>query len=156
MTARTISVCLIAALMLAITVPAYSQEQNLQDAIERYLRKQGPIDEKPKQVMADLDGDGRPEAIVTYCIDENLPGGKNQGANNPANAHCDLAVFKQIKSQWGVVGKMNMGQGKLREIKEGKIYVEALVFGPKDPLCCPSQTRVARLGLVNGKLSQIR
>jgi hypothetical protein len=147
------AVCLLA---LLIAHPVYAQQRDLREAIKAYVLQQGPLDEKPTQVMADLDGDGRPEAIVTFCVDENMPGGKNAGANNPANVHCSLVVFKQAKEQWGVVAKMSLGQGKLREIKGGNIYVETLTFGPKDPLCCPSQKRAATFSLSGGKLIQTR
>jgi hypothetical protein len=148
-----VAFCLFA---LLVALPAYPQQRNLQEAIKGYVSKQGPLSEKPTQVMADLDGDGRPEAIVTFCIDENMPGGKNAGANNPANVHCALAVFKQTSDQWGVVAKMNLGQGKLREVKGGKIFVETLTFAASDPLCCPSQKRVAAFELRSGKLIQTR
>jgi hypothetical protein len=143
-------------LLLLVAVPAYSQQRDLPAAIKGYVSKQGPLGEKPTQVMADLDGDGQPEAIVTFCIDDNMPGGKNAGADNPANVHCALAVFKQTNDQWGVVAKMNLGQGKLREVKGGKIFVETLTFAASDPLCCPSQKRVAPFELRSGKLIQTR
>jgi hypothetical protein len=150
---RTLAVafCLLASL---VALPAYPQQRDLQEAIKDYLSKQGPLSEigKPTQVMADLDGDGRQEAVVTFCIDENLPGGKNARANNPDNIHCTLSVFKQSKDQWGVVAKMSLGQGKLREIRGGKIYVETLAFGARDPLCCPSQKLVSTFELRNGIL----
>jgi hypothetical protein len=138
-----------------VAIPAYAQQSDLQQAIKSYISKQGPLSEKLTLVMADLDGDGGSEAIVTFCIDENMPGGKNAGANNPANVHCDLTVFRQTNEQWGVVAKMNLGQGKLVRITAGKIYIEKLAFGPGDPLCCPSQKRVATFGLRDGKLIRI-
>ena len=136
--------------------PAYAQQQGLQQAIKAYVSKQGPLGAKPTQVMADLDGDGRPEAIVTFCVDESAPGGKMEGANNPASVHCTLAVFKQTKDRWAFVAKIDLGQGELREIKGGKIKVETLTYSPNDPLCCPSQKRVAAFELKGGKLIPAR
>jgi hypothetical protein len=141
---------------LLIAGPAYAQQPALQGAIKGYLSKQGPLNDKPAQVMADLDGDGQAEAIVTFCIDENAPGGKNAGASNPANVHCALAVFKQTGGQWGVVAQMNLGQGRLRGIAGGKITVETLTYRPSDPLCCPSQKRVGTFGLKDGKLVKVQ
>jgi hypothetical protein len=141
---------------LLVAFPAYPQQHNLQNAIKGYLSKQGPLSDKPAQVMADLDGDGRPEAIVTFCIDENAPGGKYAGANNPVNGHCALAVFKQTQDQWGFVAQLNLGQGTLREVKGGKIYVEILTFRPSDPLCCPSQKHAATFALKDGKLVKVQ
>ena len=137
---------------LLVAFPAYPQQHNLQEAIKVYLSKQGPLNDKPAQVMADLNGDGQAEAIVTFCIYDSAPGGKMEGANNPASVHCALSVFKQTGDQWGFVAQMNLGQGTLREVKGGKIYVETLTFGPNDPLCCPSQKHAAAFTLKDGKL----
>ena len=75
-----------------------------------------------------------------------------EGANNPASVHCAVAVFKKTQDQWGFVAQMNLGQGTLREVKGGTIYVETLTFGPNDPLCCPSQKHAAAFALKDGKL----
>src|ERR1700674_5724049 len=97
MMSKTTALSLAVGLLSLVALPAYPQQRDLQGAIKAYVSKQGPLSEKPTQVMADLDGDGHPEAIVTFCIDENMPGGKNEGANNPANVHCHLSVFRQTK-----------------------------------------------------------
>jgi len=134
---------------------ATAQNPAFSDAIRIFVSSQGPLSEKPKQVMQDLDGDGLPEAIVKYCVDQNMPGGKFAGANNPANAHCGLAVFKQSAGKWNVVSNLNIGHGDLRDVRGGVIYLEALVHGPKDPLCCPSLRKEAHLAMRNGTLVKV-
>ena len=152
---RRLLPCLLA-LGLVIGCPAQAQDDGLSAAIKAHLPKKGAKPDVGKPIMADLDGDGRAEAVVRYCIDENEPGGKFAGANNPSNVHCHLAVFENAQSGWHALGQMGLGQGEVRGVKNGVIYVETLTFGPKDPLCCPSQKRVARLALKNKRLVQVR
>lgn len=106
--------------------------------------------------MADLDGDKSDEAVVAFCIDENLAGGASAGASNPANVHCELAVFTLKKGQWVAVGKAELGQGDVTQVKAGVIHAESINYAPKDPLCCPSLKRSIRFGLKGGKLVRLR
>lgn len=34
------------------------------------------------------------QMLVSFCVDENLKGDTNVGASNPANVHCEMALFK--------------------------------------------------------------
>src|SRR5882724_6553769 len=61
-----------------IATHAYGQESGLQEAIQRHLAKHGPVVEAPRTLMADLDGNGNAEAVVSYCINENPEVGKIQ------------------------------------------------------------------------------
>ena len=128
----------------------------LQEAIRLHIAKQGPVSEQPKPTMADLDGDKRDEAVVAYCIDENLPGGANAGASNRANVHCELAVFALRNGQWALLGKAELGQGEVKEVNAGIIHAESIKYAPKDPLCCPSLKRAVRFGLKAGKLVRVK
>ena len=138
-----------------IATHAYGQESGLQEAIRHHLAKQGPVVEAPRTVMADLDGNGNAEAVVSYCINEN-PRGKNAGASNPTKVHCTVTVFIQKDARWIGAGQVKLGLGKVRDVRGGVIYAESVNFGPNDPLCCPSRKVSRRLGLKNGKLIQLR
>jgi hypothetical protein len=139
-----------------IATHAYAQDSILQQAIQHHVARQGPVMEPPRTQMAELDRKGSAEAVVSYCINENAPGGKNAGANNPANVHCAVTVFTQKPGHWVSAGQARLGQGKVRDVKSGVIYVESVTFGPNDPLCCPSRRVTRRLGLKNGKLVQLK
>ena len=141
---------------LAAGAPAYAQDAALHAAIKAHLPKKGPAPEFGKPIMADLDGDGRPEAVVRYCINESDPGGKFEGANNASTVHCHVAILENGNGRWRALGEAAIGQGEVREVKNGVIYVETLSYKPKDPLCCPSQKRVARLAVKNKRLVQLR
>jgi hypothetical protein len=138
-----------------IATHAYGQESGLQEAIRHHLPKQAPVVEAPRTVMADLDGNGNAEAVVSYCINEN-PRGKNARASNPAKVHCTVTVFIQKDARWIGAGQVKLGLGKVRDVRGGVIYAESVNFGPNDPLCCPSRKVSRRLGLKNGKLIQLR
>ena len=145
------------ALFTTSLIAASAQAPNaLGEAIRRHIAKQGPVSDQPRPIMADLDGDKKDDAVVAYCIDENLPGGANAGASNPANVHCELAVFAPKNGQWVLVGKAELGQGDVQEVKAGVIHAESVTYTPKDPLCCPSRKRAIRFGLKAGKLVQLR
>ena len=133
-----------------------AQDSALQQAIQHHVARQGPVMEPPRTQMAELDRKGSAEAVVYYCINENAPGGKNAGANSPANVHCAVTVFTQKTGQWVSLGQTRLGQGKVRDVKSGVIHVESVTFGPNDPLCCPSRKVTRRLGLKNGKLVQLK
>ena len=146
-----------AALVAMVLITASAETPRaLQQAIRSYIARQGPVSEQPKPIMADLDGDKNEEAVVAFCIDENLPGGGNAGASNPANVHCELAVFALKNGQWVTLGQTTLGQGDVREVKAGVIHAESITYAPKDPLCCPSRKRPMRFGLKAGKLVPLR
>ena len=141
----------------AIAASADAQARNsLQEAVRLHIAKLGPVSEQPKPTMADLDGDKKDEAVVAYCIDDNLPGGANAGASNPANVHCELAVFALRNGQWALLGKAELGQGDVKEVKAGIIHAESIKYSAKDPLCCPSLKRSVRFGLKAGKLVRVK
>jgi hypothetical protein len=139
-----------------IAAHVYAQDSALQQAIQNHVARQGPVTEPPRTQMAELDRGGSAEAVVSYCINENAAGGRNAGANNPANLSCAVTVFAQKTGQWVSVGQARLGQGKVRDVKGGVIHVESVTFGPNDPLCCPSRKVTQRLGLKNGKLVRLK
>jgi hypothetical protein len=141
--------------VMVLATHADGQENGLQEAIRRHLANQGPVVEAPRTVMADLNGNGNAEAVVSYCINEN-PRGKNAGASNPAKVHCTVTVFIRKDGRWIGAGQVKLGLGKVRDVRGGVIYAESVNFGPNDPLCCPSRKVSRRLGLKNGKLIQLR
>ena len=76
--------------------------------------------------------------MVSYCIDENLKGGKNEGASNPANVHCEVALFNR-KTKWVFANSVSIGQGSIREFSRSIVKGENITYEPEDPLCCPSK-----------------
>jgi hypothetical protein len=114
-----------------------SAASTLPTAVAAHLKREGPVinrelfqTEEPRKQLA-----------VYYCVDENLPGGKNEGASNPANVHCNVALFNRRGTSWAFANKRSLGQGKVVAFKHGIITAQSLTYKPDDPLCCPSVTR---------------
>jgi hypothetical protein len=145
-------ICATVLLVFILAPIVFSQNRKLEQAIDRYTKQRGPITDKPKPLMADLNGDAVEEAVVSYCVDDNQPGGANAGASNPANVHCHVVVFGLKDAQWVEMGQQDLGQGDVKGVRNGMILAQSVTYAPKDPLCCPSRQKSLRLGLRNGKL----
>src|SRR5438094_851751 len=88
-------VLLVASSLVVGPEAALAQDTGLEQAIQRHLTAQGPVAKQKAPIMADLDGDGKEEAVLYYCIDRNVG-----SANNPANYFCEFAVFRQRNGAW--------------------------------------------------------
>ncbi len=89
-----------------IATHAYGQESGLQEAIQRHLAKHGPVVEAPRTLMADLDGNGNAEAVVSYCClhpERRAMGWSRAGKIRPGKGsrcqkRCDLCRVSQLWS----------------------------------------------------------
>lgn len=122
---------------------------NTPPEIVHYLKKQGPVIER--RVFQT----GAPDQIVVnFCVDENLKGGANEGASNPANVHCEVALFNK-KGKWVFANQVFIGQGSIREFANGRVLGESVTYAPEDPLCCPSKKKPLAFSTEGGKLVAI-
>lgn len=122
-------------LFLAIAVGASSAvfpANNIPQEIARFLKKQGPVIKH--RVFRSSSSN---QIVVSFCIDENFKRGANAGASNPANVHCEVALFNKQKN-WAFANQAFLGQGTVREFANDKVLVESVTYAPEDPLCCPS------------------
>lgn len=138
----------------AITTVAATQVmagENTPAEVIRYLQKQGPV------IEYKLFHSERPFAqlVVSYCIDENLEGGKNEGASNPANVHCEVALFNR-RSSWVFASRASIGQGSIQEFKDGVVRGNVISYASEDPLCCPSKENEIVFKTLGGKLVESR
>jgi hypothetical protein len=117
------------------------------EEIAQYLKSQGPI-VKGRIYCAELP---REQIVVYYCVDENLKGGKSEGASNPANAGCEIALFNKTQN-WVFADRLNLGQGNVRTFKNGSLIVESVDYQNGDPLCCPSMKRKFAITTSDGRL----
>jgi hypothetical protein len=121
--------------------------------IERFLRKQGPVVDR---ALLRSEGGSDNQIVVNFCIDENLKGGKSAGAGNPANAHCEMALFFNRKGKWVFANQVSLGQGGILAFKDGVVKAEAVTYGPKDAPCCPSNRTAMVFSTAKGKLTRSR
>jgi hypothetical protein len=93
---------------------------------------------------------------VYYCVDENLKGGKNEGANNAANTHCAIALFNRGRSgRWAFGDEIAVGRGDIQDFSNGVVSGESVSYGLDDLLCCPSKRAKIRFNSGGGKLVRI-
>jgi hypothetical protein len=143
----------VAALIVTPTVSADSlADTALRDTIKQYVSAQGPVRGDPTVILADMGGDAALEAVVSFCIDENAPGGSSEGASNPANAWCAVSVFSKSGGAWKHTARADLGQGEVKGAKAGVVTVESVTYAKDDPLCCPSVRKTLHLGLRRGQL----
>jgi hypothetical protein len=117
-------------------------------AVARYLKQQGPvIREQVFQVS-----EPREQLALWYCVDENLKGGQNEGASNPANVHCHVALFNRKADSWAFANRRSLGQGKVLDFANGTVTAQSVTYKSEDGLCCPSNIRQLSLATVDGKL----
>lgn len=114
--------------------------------ISRYLKKQGPVIEH--RIFRSEASD---QIVVRFCVDENRKGGANEGASNPANVHCEVALFNK-KGKWVFANQVFIGQGSIREYSSGMVRGESVTYAPEDPLCCPSKKKPLVFSTAGGKL----
>lgn len=115
--------------------------------IAHYLKSQGPVIEH-KIFRA---SEPREQIVLYFCVDENLKGGATEGGNNPANVHCDVALFNR-EAKWVFANRVFIGQGSIQEFTGGVVKGEAVTYAPEDPLCCPSKKSKVVLTTSGGKL----
>ena len=125
------------------------RDLSLGDVVRDYLSAQGPITRVAPLQKSDLDGDGRPEAILDYCVNDIGPGDDNEGASNPANIDCHVAIFGETKRHWKIEDSAELGQGKIQKVQHGIIYVDRLDYADNDPLCCPTKHLYLKYSFIN-------
>jgi hypothetical protein len=95
------------------------------------------------------------QLAVRYCIDENLEGGKNEGASNPANVHCEVALFIG-GNPWRFAAEVSLGQGNVIKVIDVRhIEVQYVRYKDEDSLCCPSDTSTGVLAVEAESLRQM-
>lgn len=134
-------------LILTVATSAALADEKIPTEVTRYLRTQGPvIDHRLFRST-----DPQEQMLVSFCVDENLKGGANEGANNPANLHCEVALFNR-KSIWVLANRVSIGHGSVRKFRNGVVRVETISYLPEDSLCCPSKKQEVLFTTTGGKL----
>jgi hypothetical protein len=136
---------LLLALFLGTTITAVARDYTPPEIV-RYLKTQGPIIDYRL-----FPSEASDQVVIQFCVDENLEGGANEGASNPANVHCEVVLFNR-KAKWVLGNQLSIGQGSIREFANGRVRGESITYAPEDPLCCPSKKREVVFSTEGGKL----
>jgi hypothetical protein len=137
-------VLLVASSLVVGPEAALAQDAALEQAIQRHLTAQGPVAKQKAPIMADLDGDGKEEAVLYYCIDRNVG-----SASNPANSFCEFAVFHERNGAWAPAARVRLGQGNV----QGEVGVQGGVIEAKTLTRGQQVTR--RYGVRSGRLVEL-
>lgn len=143
---------LIVTLLCGLSVTPAIGVENLPPTVVAHLNRQGPMissaifrSEYPAPQMA-----------VYYCVDENLKGGKNEGANNAANTHCAVALFNRGRGgRWLFGDEAVLGHGAIKDFINGLVSGESVEYGKDDAPCCPSVRNQIHFDTGGGKLVRI-
>ncbi|QDL52755.1 hypothetical protein [Rhodoferax aquaticus] len=123
-------------------------QTKMPSAVTRYLKQQGPITEEQMFHASEP----REQVVLWYCVDENSPGGKNEGASNPANVLCHVALFNRKGESWSFANSSALGQGRVTTFTNGVVAAESVRYQSGDGLCCPSNIRKKSFATTDGKL----
>ncbi len=129
-------------------VSAHAADTPIPAEISDYLAKQGPVTLKKV-----VDGSTQNQLVVFFCVDENQPGGKTEGASNPASWHCEVTLFSKKSKHWVLGDKHSLGQGSVKTFSNNTLVAESVTYANDDPLCCPSIKKILTFNTQKGKLS---
>ena len=132
--------------ILASTGLAHASNNALPTPVSDHLKAQGPLYTKKiyKKSSSQL--------VIYYCIDTNLPGGATEGANNPANTSCSIAIFNKALGKWLLGDERDLGQGRVKKFTSNRVTTETIEYDlSKDALCCPSVKLEKMFRIRNGK-----
>ena len=144
-------------LVLGLLLTQVSAQQADSKVIDSYIAAQAKrekgeeSDGVRKVVHGDLNKDGVDDAAALYTIE-------GQGGSN--NYIQYLAVF--LGSTKGLVftarmpaGGKNHREAELVSITDGKINLNTVAYGPKDPSCCPTIKGTTKYALVGRRLKEV-
>ena len=138
-------------LVCAVFVNTASANDKTPEQVSSYLRRQGPVIEH-QEFHATFPNE---QIVSRYCVDENLKGGKNEGASNPANVRCEIALFNR-KKDWIFANRIGLGQGTIHEFKEAIVKGKSVTYDANDALCCPSKKANVIFTTAGGRLVKVQ
>ena len=112
--------------------------------VKRFLAKQkvdGMTPEAQQQLVADVDGDGKPEVVLLW----------NQ--LGPTYWYAKLSVLKPAGKDVQAAGADVAGIAETVRVEGARIVVDSLVLGKNDPRCCPSVKKTVRYRWSGAKLA---
>src|SRR5271169_443376 len=74
---------------------AQGEDKSTTKSISEYFKNDRLITNRQAFYNSD-----KTQRVEYYCDDENMPGGSNEGASNPANVHCQAALFLNKSGKW--------------------------------------------------------
>lgn len=119
-------------------------ERGAQAVIDKFLRAQkldGASAEPGQHVIADLNGDGKPDLVLQWTV------------MGPTWWLPKLSVFIDQGRNYRTLTTDLTGQIEKLSVNGSTIQLDTLTLGPKDPRCCPTKKTRVRYRWANDKLA---
>lgn len=138
--------CFLLAVFMPLWMPAAHalDESAAKAVIDKFLGsqklRQGASASEAQHVIADLDGDGKPDIVLMWNV------------MGPSWHLPRLTLFiDQGKNYRTLTTELN-GQTQKLTVNGSSIVVDTLMPGPNDPRCCPTKKTQMRFQWAGGKL----
>ena len=123
-------------------------QAKLPSELMHYLKEQGPI---AKRGVLNA-SEPKEQLLLYYCVNQNAPGGRNEGALNSKNFYCEIALFNRAKDGWTFANREALGHGTVLAFSGGVVTATSVTYAADDALCCPSKRRTVKFATTAGNL----
>jgi ankyrin repeat protein len=144
---RITPIILVLAIILIRSTLVFADDNSAPKSISEYFK-----DDKLVTVRQAFYNADRTQRVEYYCDDENMPGGANEGASNPANVHCAAVLFIKQSGKWIFGDRVELKYGSVNKFAGHRLEIKLLEYGDDDALCCPSKSSTQIFNTDSGKL----
>ena len=112
--------------------PVWAADLSQEKIVSNYLSSQSNEEFKESaksqgSIFSDLNGDGKPELILVWTT------------LGPTYWHNNLTILSESDDIYKPATSLQLiGEAKLKNVKDGIIFVDQIVYAPNDPICCPT------------------
>jgi len=141
--------CIIALIACLFPMPAAHalDDQGAQAVINKFLGSQkldGASASPDRHVIADLDGDGRPDIVLIWAV------------LGPTSGYYKMSVFLDQGRNYRTLTTNLSGDVQKLTVNGRTIVIDVLNLGPNDPRCCPSVKAQQRFQWTGQKLVAVK
>lgn len=149
MHARRFTVCLSTLFAIFLLMPAAHalDDNGAKAVIAKFMgsQKMEGMETSPREhVIADLNGDGRPDIVLLWYVE------------GPTFGYSKMSIFLDQGRNYRTLTTNLSGQVERIGVKGSTIVVNTLMPGPNDPRCCPTRKVQERYQWTGNKLVRLK